>query len=92
VLVVEKRAAGGGNALFAGGFLWDVRGRDAVRHVESLFFGKTDRAVAQTYVTRLNDLLACGGFEADDYFKDAFLPLPQCTGWGMTATPATRSG
>jgi succinate dehydrogenase/fumarate reductase flavoprotein subunit len=56
VLVVEKRPAGGGNALFAGGFLWDVRGRDAVRHVESLFFGKTDQAVAQAYVTGLNDL------------------------------------
>jgi hypothetical protein len=44
------------NALFAGGFLWDVRGRDAVRHVESLFFGKTDQAVAQAYVTGLNNL------------------------------------
>jgi choline dehydrogenase-like flavoprotein len=56
VLVVEKRVAGGGNALFAGGFLWDVRGPDAVRHVETLFFGKTDQTVAQAYVTGLNNL------------------------------------
>ena len=186
--------------------LVDVRGRDAVRHVESLFFGKTDQAVAQAYVTGLNDLpswvaelggevvgvdpppgsfpavlpswphvpgsdgvrywvvggqpglrrgealwqllarnlvargidirygcaatsltvsgeiltgsgggrvsgavlasddgstavtapggvvLACGGFEADDYFKDAFLPLPHLHRVGTTATPVTRSG
>lgn len=56
VLVVEKRQRGGGNALFAGGFLWDVRGREAVRHVETLFFGKTDRSVAEVYVSGLNDL------------------------------------
>jgi flavin-dependent dehydrogenase len=56
VLVVEKRRHGGGNALFAGGFLWDVRGPEAVRHVETLFFGKTDRSVAQAYVAGLNDL------------------------------------
>jgi succinate dehydrogenase/fumarate reductase flavoprotein subunit len=56
VLVIEKRAAGGGNALYAGGVLWDVRGPDAVRHVETLFFGKTSQAVAQAYVTGLNDL------------------------------------
>jgi FAD binding domain len=56
VLVVEKRQEGGGNALFAGGFLWDVRGGEAVRHVETLFFGKTDRSVAEVYVSGLNDL------------------------------------
>ena len=52
VLVVEKRLESGGNAAFAGGFLWDVRGDDAVRHVETLFFGKTDRSVAEAYVKR----------------------------------------
>src|SRR5580658_7888631 len=36
VLVIEKRSYGGGNALVAGGFLWDVRGAEAVRHVETL--------------------------------------------------------
>jgi succinate dehydrogenase/fumarate reductase flavoprotein subunit len=56
VLVVEKRRHSGGNALFAGGFLWDVRGPEAVRHVETLFFGKTGRSVAQAYVTGLGDL------------------------------------
>jgi succinate dehydrogenase/fumarate reductase flavoprotein subunit len=56
VLVVEKRRHGGGNALFAGGFLWDVHGAEAVRHVETLFFGKTDRSVAQAYVSGLADL------------------------------------
>jgi len=56
VLVAEKRRSGGGNALFAGGFLWDVRGADAVRHVQTLFFGKTDRSVAEAYVAGLNDL------------------------------------
>ena len=56
VLVVEKRPEGGGNAPFAGGFLWDVRGGEAVRHAETLFFGKTGRAVAEAYVAGLNDL------------------------------------
>lgn len=56
VLIVEKRRHGGGNALFAGGFLWDVRGAEAVRHVETLFAGKTDRLVAEAYVAGLNDL------------------------------------
>jgi len=56
VLVVEKRANSGGNALVAGGFLWDVRGADAVRHVETLFFGKTGRSVAEAYVSGLNGL------------------------------------
>jgi succinate dehydrogenase/fumarate reductase flavoprotein subunit len=56
VLVVEKRPRGGGNAMVAGGFLWDVRGDEAVRHVETLFFGKTDRPVAEAYVRGLNDL------------------------------------
>ena len=50
VLIVEKRRHGGGNALFAGGFLWDVGGAEAVRHVETLFAGKTDRSVAEAYV------------------------------------------
>ncbi len=56
VLVAEKRDQGGGNALVAGGFLWDVRGANAVRHVQTLFFGKTGRAVAEAYVSGLNDL------------------------------------
>jgi succinate dehydrogenase/fumarate reductase flavoprotein subunit len=56
VLVVEKRHQGGGNAPFAGGFLWDVRGGQAVRHVETLFFGRTDRSVAEAYVSGLNVL------------------------------------
>jgi succinate dehydrogenase/fumarate reductase flavoprotein subunit len=56
VLVVEKRQESGGNAPFAGGFLWDVRGAEAVRHVQTLFFGKTDRSVAEAYVTGLGEL------------------------------------
>ena len=56
VLVAEKGPRGGGNARYAGGFLWDVRGPEAVRHVETLFFGKTNRPVAEAYVAGLNDL------------------------------------
>jgi choline dehydrogenase-like flavoprotein len=56
VLVVEKRHQGGGNAPFAGGFLWDVRGGQADRHVETLFFGRTDHSVAEAYVSGLNVL------------------------------------
>src|ERR1700689_375335 len=56
VVVVEKRQESGGNAPFAGGFLWDVRGAEAVRHVQTLFFGKTDRSVAEAYVTGLGEL------------------------------------
>ena len=56
VLVAEKLPRGGGNALVAGGFLWDVGGAEAVRHVETLFFGKTGRDVAEAYVRGLGDL------------------------------------
>jgi flavin-dependent dehydrogenase len=66
VLVVEKLAQGGGNALFAGGFLWDVSGAEAVRHVETLFFGKTDRSVAERYVRGLNGLRTWWADQRDD--------------------------
>ena len=56
VLVVEKRRHGGGNARYAGDFLWDIDGAEAVRHVQTLFFGKTGRAVAEAYVRGLNVL------------------------------------
>src|SRR5207248_7859350 len=54
VVVVEKTPAGGGNCRYAGGFLWDVSGPAAVRHVEALCGGLTDREVIEAYVDGLH--------------------------------------
>jgi succinate dehydrogenase/fumarate reductase flavoprotein subunit len=56
VLVVEKTAAGGGNAIYSGGFLFDVPDPDAAAHVDALSFGRTPRPVIDAYVTGLHEL------------------------------------
>lgn len=56
VLVVEKTAAGGGNALHSGGFLFDAPDPDAADHVDALCFGRTPRDVIDAYVNGLHDL------------------------------------
>ncbi|MFT3864341.1 MAG: FAD-binding protein [Solirubrobacterales bacterium] len=56
VLVIEKTAAGGGNALYSGGFLFDVPDPDAAAHVDALSFGRTPRQVIDAYVEGLHGL------------------------------------
>jgi succinate dehydrogenase/fumarate reductase flavoprotein subunit len=56
VLVVEKTAAGGGNAVYSGGFLVDAPDPDAADHVDALCFGRTPRDVIEAYVDGLHDL------------------------------------
>ncbi|HET6506089.1 MAG TPA: FAD-binding protein [Baekduia sp.] len=56
VLVVEKTAAGGGNARYSGGFLFDAPDPDAAEHVDALCFGRTPRDVIDAYVNGLHDL------------------------------------
>lgn len=56
VLVVEKTAAGGGNALYSGGFLFDVPGPEAGDHVDTLCFGRTPRPVIDAYAEGLHRL------------------------------------
>ncbi|HEX4754092.1 MAG TPA: FAD-binding protein, partial [Solirubrobacterales bacterium] len=66
VLVVEKTAAGGGNAIYSGGFLFDVPDPDAADHVDALSFGRTPRPVIDAYVAglhRLDDWLHSLGAE-----------------------------
>jgi succinate dehydrogenase/fumarate reductase flavoprotein subunit len=58
VLVVEKTAAGGGNARYAGGFLWDAPDPDAAAHVDALCFGRTPGDVIDAYVSGLHQLEA----------------------------------
>jgi succinate dehydrogenase/fumarate reductase flavoprotein subunit len=56
VAVVEKTAAGGGNCVHSGGFLFEVDGPQAVDHLDALCFGKTDRAVLEAYARGLPDV------------------------------------
>ena len=56
VAVVEKTAAGGGNCVHSGGFLFDVDGPRAVEHLDALCFGKTDRAVLEAFAAGLPDV------------------------------------
>ncbi|HEX4717550.1 MAG TPA: FAD-dependent oxidoreductase [Thermoleophilaceae bacterium] len=53
VLVLEKRAAGGGNAVVSGGFLFEPPTDGAADHLEHLFFGKTPRDVAEAFADGL---------------------------------------
>ena len=53
VAVIEKTAAGGGNCVHSGGFLFELDGPHAVDHLEALCFGKTDRPVLEAYARGL---------------------------------------
>ncbi len=56
VAVVEKTAAGGGNCVHSGGFLFEVDGPRAIDHLDALCFGKTDRGVLEAYARGLPDV------------------------------------
>jgi flavin-dependent dehydrogenase len=56
VLVVEKRAVGGGNAVVSGGFLFEPPADGAADHLERLFSGKTPRDVAEAFAHGLLSL------------------------------------
>jgi succinate dehydrogenase/fumarate reductase flavoprotein subunit len=58
VLIAEKTAAGGGNCLYSGGFLFDVDGPRAVDHLDALCFGKTPRDVLAVFANGLHELPA----------------------------------
>ena len=50
VVILEKTQAGGGNSRLSGGILFLPKGPGALRHVETLCFGKTDSKVVRAYV------------------------------------------
>ena len=54
VVIHEKTGAGGGNALYAGGFLWDAP--NAADHIDALSFGRTPRDVVEAYAAGLGEL------------------------------------
>lgn len=56
VLVVESTAAGGGNARYSGGFLFDIPGPAAAEHLDALCFGRTPRPVLDAYAAGLHEL------------------------------------
>ncbi len=56
VLVVESTAAGGGNARYSGGFLFDIAGPAAAEHLDALCFGRTPRPVLDAYAAGLHGL------------------------------------
>jgi succinate dehydrogenase/fumarate reductase flavoprotein subunit len=54
VTVLEKTTSG--NCRYSGGFLFDVSGPDALRYLEALCYGRTDRAVLAAYAAGLHEL------------------------------------
>ena len=56
-LVLEATAAGGGNAVYSGGFLFDVGAADVgVDYLDALCFGRTPRPVLTAYADGLHGL------------------------------------
>ncbi len=56
VVVVEATSRGGGNALYSGGFLFDLPDEHTLDHLEALCFGRTDRDVLEAYARGLHDI------------------------------------
>ncbi|MDX6340225.1 MAG: hypothetical protein QOH87_363, partial [Trebonia sp.] len=56
VVIVEAAAHGGGNALYSGGFLFDVPEASAVDHLDALCFGRTARPVLEAYANGLHEI------------------------------------
>jgi succinate dehydrogenase/fumarate reductase flavoprotein subunit len=56
VTILEKTPAGGGNARYSGGFLFDITGPGAIDYLDALCFGRTDRAVLEAYAAGLHEL------------------------------------
>jgi succinate dehydrogenase/fumarate reductase flavoprotein subunit len=56
VLVLEASPAGGGNALYSGGFLFDLPPDRAVDHLDALCFGRTPRDVLAAYASGVHEL------------------------------------
>ena len=65
VVIVEATGHGGGNALYSGGFLFDLPDEYVLDHLEALCFGRTDHAVLDAYARGLHDidrwLISLGG-------------------------------
>lgn len=75
VAVVEKTAAGGGNCVHSGGFLFDLDGPRALDHLDALCFGKTDLTVLEAYARALAEVpgfLASLGGRAAPVDMEAF--------------------
>ncbi|HTY72975.1 MAG TPA: FAD-dependent oxidoreductase [Actinomycetes bacterium] len=58
VVVLEAAPAGGGNALYSGGFLFDLPEERAVAHLDALCFGRTPRDVLEAYARGVHGLSA----------------------------------
>lgn len=56
VVVLEATAAGGGNAMHSGGFLFELPVADAVAHLDALCFGRTPVDVLEAYAAGLQEL------------------------------------
>lgn len=72
VLVLEKTGAGGGNCLYAGGFLFDAP--QAADHIDALSFGRTPRDVVDAYADGLREL--SGWLESLGATIEPFAPPP----------------
>ena len=56
VLVLDSTAHGGGNALYSGGFLFDIPGDACLPHLDALCFGRTSREILETYADGLHTM------------------------------------
>jgi succinate dehydrogenase/fumarate reductase flavoprotein subunit len=54
VVIVESTSRGGGNAVYSGGFLFDLPDEFILDHLEALSFGRTDRSVLEAYAAGLH--------------------------------------
>jgi succinate dehydrogenase/fumarate reductase flavoprotein subunit len=80
VVIVEAAARGGGNAVYSGGFLFDVPEPHTVDHLDALCFGRTARPVLEAYAAGLHAidrwLTSLGGSTVAFDPPQARLPAP----------------
>ncbi len=90
VVVLEAGPTGGGNAVYSGGFLFDVPGDACVEHLDALCFGRTDRDVLVAYATGLHENAAwLAGIDAP---TEVFDPPPSRLPASLPSWPSFPGG
>jgi succinate dehydrogenase/fumarate reductase flavoprotein subunit len=74
VMVLEAAPHGGGNAVYSGGFLFDLPPDRAVAHLDALCFGRTPLDVLQAYASGVHELN--GWLESVGATMSPFQPPP----------------
>jgi len=102
VIVLEKMPSGGGNSRLSAAMLFTATGPQAIKHVEALCFGKTNREVIEAYVEgcmRINDWIKELGGETVIYQNpvvtyptSGFPCWPNFPGWEHTELRRVAGG